>query len=86
MIDLEPATDAEYAWRKMAMVLPLWVHSGCEKYEPIVAVNASVIYAADNARVDSFVKLEGGRGLVIGHLAHIASFAHIGIGGGMTIV
>lgn len=66
--------------------LPLLEDSSCEQYAPIVTTNPHMIHAADNARIDSFVKIEGGNGVAIGHLAHIASFAHIGIGGGTTIL
>jgi galactoside O-acetyltransferase len=40
----------------------------------------------EHSRIDSFVKLEGGEGLTIGRHVHIASFCHIGIGGGTTIL
>lgn len=53
-------------------------------YEPIVRTRPEMIHAAQGARVDSFVKLEGGEGLFIGKGVHIASFAHIGVGGGFT--
>lgn len=39
-----------------------------------------------NSRIDSFVKLEGGEGLFIGDNVHVASFAHLNIGGGVLIV
>lgn len=55
-------------------------------YEPVVQLRPENILLADGVRVDSFVKLEGGRGLRIGKGVHIASFAHIGIGGGETII
>jgi galactoside O-acetyltransferase len=44
------------------------------------------IHAAPSVRVDSFVKLEAGLGMYLGEFVHIASFAHIGIGGGLTIL
>lgn len=40
----------------------------------------------DGSRIDSFVKLEGGLGMRIGRFVHIASFAHVGIGGGETVI
>jgi acetyltransferase-like isoleucine patch superfamily enzyme len=40
----------------------------------------------DGSRVDSFVKLECGLGMRIGRFVHIASFAHLGIGGGETVI
>lgn len=39
-----------------------------------------------HSRIDSFVKLEGGDGLTIGDYVHVASFAHINVGGGRTII
>jgi acetyltransferase-like isoleucine patch superfamily enzyme len=53
-------------------------------YEPVVQVRPERITIGDGSRVDSFCKLEGGEGLRIGRYVHIASFAHIGIGGGTT--
>ena len=53
-----------------------------EIYEPVVILNPHVITIAEGARLDSFVKLEGGLGIYIGKYVHIASFCHINIGGG----
>lgn len=39
-----------------------------------------------SARVDKWVKIEGGCGVTIGKHVHIASFAHVGIGGGTVIL
>ena len=39
-----------------------------------------------NTRIDGFVKLEGGDGLVIGDHVHIASFSHVNVGGGKTVI
>jgi galactoside O-acetyltransferase len=57
-----------------------------EMYEPIVALMPESITIGDHSRIDSFVKLEGGQKMLIGRHVHIASFAHIGIGGGTTII
>lgn len=57
-----------------------------EIYEPVVMTRKENITIAPTARIDSFVKLEGGVELVIGAYVHIASFAHIGIGGGRTLL
>lgn len=54
----------------------------CEWYEPIVVTKRHLIRIGKHCRVDSFVKLEGGSGLIIGEHVHIASFAHLNIGGG----
>jgi hypothetical protein len=39
-----------------------------------------------DCRVDDFVKLECGEGFVLGPRVHVASFCHLGIGGGITIL
>lgn len=54
-------------------------------YEPVMMTRRDMIqFDGPGIRIDSFVKLEGGQGLFIGRGVHIASFAHIGIGGGLT--
>lgn len=55
-----------------------------EIYEPIVILNRDRITFDPTCRIDSFVKLEGGLDMFIGSYVHIASFAHVGIGGGRT--
>jgi acetyltransferase-like isoleucine patch superfamily enzyme len=52
-------------------------------YEPVVRTKEDRIVIGRGSRIDSFVKLEGGMRLAIGRYVHIASFAHLGIGGGM---
>jgi len=55
-------------------------------YKPFVVLNAYAVSLGNFTRVDSFVKIEGGQGVIIGDHVHIASFCHIGIGGGVTIL
>jgi acetyltransferase-like isoleucine patch superfamily enzyme len=55
-------------------------------YEPVVMTRDENIEIGEHSRIDSFVKLEGGKRLSIGRHVHIASFANIGIGGGETIL
>jgi galactoside O-acetyltransferase len=55
-------------------------------HEPVVILNPEKIGIDRGTRIDSFAKLEGGDGMLIGQFVHIASFAHIGIGGGTTII
>lgn len=57
-----------------------------ELFDPYVMLRVERIYVGHHVRVDSFAKLEGGEGLWIGDDVHIASFTHIGIGGGKTIL
>lgn len=53
-----------------------------EIYEPVIITNRAKVKIHPTARIDSFVKIEGGKGVVIGPYVHIASFAHLNIGGG----
>lgn len=55
-------------------------------YEPIIVTKPERVHIFPKARIDSFVKIEGGEGVVIGRYVHIASFAHINIGGGLTLI
>jgi galactoside O-acetyltransferase len=55
-------------------------------YDPVVRTRPERITVGEGSRIDSFVKLEGGDGLKIGRFVHVASFAHLGIGGGTTII
>lgn len=55
-------------------------------YDPCVILKPENVKIADNARIDSFCKIEGGHGVCIGAYVHIASFCHINAGGGRTIL
>lgn len=59
---------------------------GVAAYLPLIILKPEVISIGDGARIDSFCKLEGGLGLTIGRWVHIASFAHVNIGGGRVII
>lgn len=48
----------------------------------MLILKPEVVRISDTARVDSFTKIEGGRGVVIGEHVHVASFCHINGGGG----
>jgi UDP-2-acetamido-3-amino-2,3-dideoxy-glucuronate N-acetyltransferase len=60
--------------------------AGSVLYGPSVILNPERLDVADHVRVDSFVKLEAGLGMRIGPCVHVASFCHVGIGGGYTIL
>lgn len=60
--------------------------AGFEVHEPLIVLRPEKVSVGRGSRIDSFTKLEGGLGLTIGKHVHIASFAHIGIGGGTTII
>lgn len=53
-----------------------------EVYDPVVVLRPERVQMADTARLDSFVKVEGGQGVRIGAYVHICSFCHVNIGGG----
>lgn len=57
-----------------------------EIYEPVIILKPDMVKIADTARIDSFVKIEGGQGVNIGEYVHICSFAHINIGSGNVIL
>jgi acetyltransferase-like isoleucine patch superfamily enzyme len=51
-------------------------------YEPCIILKPEMVTIHPTARVDSFCKIEGGQGVIIGEHVHIASFSHINGGGG----
>jgi acetyltransferase-like isoleucine patch superfamily enzyme len=55
-------------------------------YDNVIQLRPENITIGEGSRIDSFVKLEGGENLIIGRFVHIASFSHIGIGGGITYI
>jgi acetyltransferase-like isoleucine patch superfamily enzyme len=55
-------------------------------YEPVIMLKPEMVYIAETARIDSFVKIEGGLGVQIGEYVHISSFTHINVGGGNVIL
>jgi acetyltransferase-like isoleucine patch superfamily enzyme len=55
-------------------------------YQPFVSTRNERIQLGNGVRIDAFVKLEGGECLDIGDDVHIASFCHVNIGGGTTIL
>ncbi|MBU2623741.1 MAG: hypothetical protein KKD92_15640 [Proteobacteria bacterium] len=63
-----------------------YCHENVTIFEPLVIVAPEMIEIAEGARLDSFIKLEGGQGLSVGKYVHIASFCHINIGGGKVIL
>lgn len=59
---------------------------GVQWFEPIVVLAPWKVQIGDHSRIDSFVKIEGGVGVVIGHHVHVSSFSHLNIGGGQLVV
>ena len=60
--------------------------AGPKFHEPVIITRPEHVWVHPTARIDSFVKLEGGQGLWIGPMVHVASFCHIGAGGGEVIL
>lgn len=63
-------------------VLPRYDIHTEEIFEPTVILKPEALHVASTARIDSFVKIEGGQGVWIGECVHISSFCHINVGGG----
>jgi len=55
-------------------------------YESVLILKPEMVQIAESARVDSFVKVEGGLGVTIGDCTHVASFCHINGGGGRVTI
>lgn len=51
-------------------------------HEPCIILKPEMVHISKTARIDSFCKIEGGKGVRIGEFVHIASFSHINVGGG----
>jgi acetyltransferase-like isoleucine patch superfamily enzyme len=60
--------------------------SECVLHQPLVVLRPEVIALGARVRVDAFCKLEGGLGLRIGRATHVASFVHLGSGGGALTI
>lgn len=76
------------ARKRLAGHPPLDIRSSAATVFPpcISTGEAELIRVAATARIDSYTKLEAGKGLYIGELVHVASFCHLGIGGGLTVL
>jgi acetyltransferase-like isoleucine patch superfamily enzyme len=55
-------------------------------FQPVVTTRNERISIGARSRIDAFVKLEGGNGLIIKDNVHIASFCHLNIGGGSLVM
>lgn len=58
----------------------------CPIYEYSVILKPEMVHVDPTARVDAFVKIEGGNGVSIGAHVHVASFVHVNAGGGRVIL
>jgi len=59
-----------------------WGDLEVEIYNHTIILREDAISFGRKCRIDSFVKLEGGAGIHFGTHVHIASYAHLNIGGG----
>lgn len=55
-------------------------------FAPVLCLRPELVEVHEGARIDSFVKIEGGRGVYVGPHVHIGSMAHVNIGGGRVIL
>lgn len=78
MINKRSLSNNGRSWRSGAAVLQI--------FDPVVILAPEHICMSPYARVDSFVKIEGGLGVDIGAYVHIASFCHLNVGGGTLIM
>lgn len=53
-------------------------------WEPLLVLQPEMIEIGDEVRIDAFVDVRGGLGLVIGPWVHIANHASINVGGGVV--
>lgn len=51
-----------------------------------IILKPEMLIMADTARIDGFTKLECGEGITLEHNVHIASYAHLNVGGGKLTV
>ena len=58
---------------------------GLQIFAPYIILNEQNLHVMHTARIDSLVKIECGLGTCLGEFVHVASFAHLGIGGGIFI-
>lgn len=66
--------------------LPVARRQGLNIYGPYMILKDENLRIKYTARLDSFVKIECGEGAYIGDYVHVASFCHLGIGGGVLIL
>lgn len=59
---------------------------GTVMHQPTIITLSQRVCVGKNSRIDSFVKIEGGQGVVIGDHVHLASFCHVNVGGGKTVI
>jgi acetyltransferase-like isoleucine patch superfamily enzyme len=68
------------------------VSAGTSVHDPVIITKprrdngVPNILVGRDCRIDGFVKIEGGRGVSIGDNVHVASFAHLNIGGGELVI
>lgn len=71
-------------WQHMGQASLIYVDETAQVYDPSIFLDPERIVIGAHSRIDSFCKLEGGHGVTIGEHVHIASYSHIGAGGGVV--
>ncbi len=61
-------------------------HDTSALFDPVILLRPQSLVMGKGSRVDGFVKIEGGDGVLLGDYVHIASFCHLNIGGGTLIM
>lgn len=54
-------------------------------HDPVVILKPEMVKIAKTARIDAFVKIEGGQGVSLGEFVHIGTGSCINVGGGRVI-
>ncbi len=59
---------------------------GVRVYWPVVILRPQAVKVYRGARIDSFVKIEGGLGVTVGEYDHISAFCQVNVGGGLVVI
>lgn len=78
--------DRERELERELQTLAVARRQGLNVHGPYVILDVENLRIKYTARIDSFVKIECGTGAYIGDYVHVASFCHLGIGGGVLIL
>lgn len=63
-----------------------WMGGDIAIYDPVIVLHPEGLYLCAPCRIDAFVKLECGGGILVGRDVHVAAFCHLGIGSGRVIL
>lgn len=79
-------TERGHELERQLTTLAIARRQGLKVHGPYVILESDKLRIMYTARIDSFVKIECGAGTYIGDYVHVASFCHLGIGGGLMIL